>query len=139
MSNAAKAPIMAAFDTHVQPTIACTAADSAAPNATNAAGVRASGSFPSDPVMCFTACWYRPVAAAPILHSDAGKKSVNVLMKLPETVVISVSSPTALQQESQLCIPRKEIERPQSPIPNSCVCEQCIYYRDRSTYFPVAG
>ncbi len=45
---------MAAFDTHVQPTIAYTAADSAAPNATNAAGVRASGTFASDPVMLFT-------------------------------------------------------------------------------------
>jgi hypothetical protein len=35
-------------------------------------------------------------------------------------------------------IPRKEIVRPHSQFPHSCVCERFIYSQDRSSYFPVA-
>jgi hypothetical protein len=34
--------------------------------------------------------------------------------------------------------PEKEIARPQSQLPHSCVCERLIYSQDRSTYFLAA-
>ncbi len=41
-------------------------------------------------------------------------------------------------RKSHLYIPPLGIARPQSQFPHSCVCEQFIYYQDRSTYFPAA-
>jgi len=40
--------------------------------------------------------------------------------------------------KSHLCIPKKEIARPQSQFPHSCVCERFIYSQDQCTYFPAA-
>ncbi len=45
---------------------------------------------------------------------------------------------TALQRNSDLCIPRKGTVRPQSQFPHSCVCERFIYSHGWSTYFPAA-
>jgi hypothetical protein len=35
-------------------------------------------------------------------------------------------------------IPRKEIARPRSQFPHSCICERFIYLHDRPTYFAAA-
>ncbi len=42
-----------------------------------------------------------------------------------------------LHGKSHLCIPIKEIMRPQSQFQHSCVCERFINSHDRYTYFVV--
>ncbi len=41
-----------------------------------------------------------------------------------------------LQRKSHLAVPRKEVARPQSQFPHSCVCERFIYSHNRSAYSP---
>jgi hypothetical protein len=44
----------------------------------------------------------------------------------------------ALQRQFRICIPFLGIARPHPQFPHSCVCEQFIYYQDRSTYLAAA-
>ncbi len=56
--------------------------------------------------------------------------SITLLLD-PEVIQLELGT---AQRKSHLCIPGKEIARPQSQFPYSCFCDRFLYSHDRSTY-----
>ncbi len=82
---------------------------------------------------------YRPASMESyIRHTHSLNLAMNDQQRLQFSKVWFKTVLTHCNENSIYVFPEKEIARPHSQFPHSCVCERLTYSQNRSTYFTAA-